>query len=132
LCDLRNSWLAWSPSANKLAGVALSYIWPGASALYLEQLVVHPTFRGKGLGRALLSSVCGPLSDGSVQKVVLTVSTDNHPASAFIKSSGAQPIHSEFAFKQELTSSQREHDAEHSHRGTSPKAPHNQPEPVLG
>jgi ribosomal protein S18 acetylase RimI-like enzyme len=98
LCDLRNSWLAWSPSANKLAGIALSYIWPRASALYLEQLVVHPLFRGKGLGRALLSSVCGSLAEGSIEKVIVTVSKDNHPGLALLRSAGAEQIHSEVAF----------------------------------
>lgn len=98
LCDLRNSWLAWSPSANQLAGVALCYIWPRARTLYLEQLVIHPTFRRRGLGRALLSSVCSPLAEGLLQRVLLTVSSGNQPAEGLFRAAQAETVSGETAF----------------------------------
>jgi ribosomal protein S18 acetylase RimI-like enzyme len=133
-CDVRNSWLAWSPSANRLAGIALSYIWPRASALYLEQLVVHPLFRGKGLGRALLSAVCGPLSDGAVQQIILTVSKNNQPALGLLRAAETEAIHSELAFvhKQTARSSGGQFSAAPSVEAKSSAPSRNQPEPVLG
>lgn len=98
LCDARSCWLAWSPSTNKLAGIALCYIWPRVATLYLEQLAVHPSFRRKGLGRALLASVCSPLSDGSIRRVLLTISTRNKPAHQLCRSAEAASLHSETAF----------------------------------
>lgn len=98
LCDYRNSWLAWSPFANKLAGIALCYIWPRTSVLYLEQLAVHPSFRRKGLGRALLSSVCSPLAEGAIGQVLLTISRDNLPAFQLCQAAKVEVLHQELAF----------------------------------
>jgi ribosomal protein S18 acetylase RimI-like enzyme len=133
LCDLRNSWLAWSPSANKLAGVALSYIWPRSSALYLEQLVVHPLFRGKGLGRALLSSVCGALAEGSIQRVIVTVSKDNHAGLALARSAGAEQMESEIAFVKKQPGAGTGSEVSMGRTGgvKSPAPSRSQPEPAL-
>src|SRR5271163_1764297 len=47
--------------AAQPAGFALYFYsystWEGHAGIYLEDLFVHPTFRGKGIGKALLSAV---------------------------------------------------------------------------
>jgi ribosomal protein S18 acetylase RimI-like enzyme len=97
-CDFQNSWLAWSPQANKMAGLALCYIWPGARGLYLEQLAVHPSFRRKGLGQVLLSRVSSALRDGTLTRILATISRENAPATRLYHSAGAEVLDNEVAF----------------------------------
>jgi ribosomal protein S18 acetylase RimI-like enzyme len=97
-CDFQNSWLAWSPHANRVAGLALCYIWPGARGLYLEQLAVHPSFRRKGLGHVLLSRVASSLLGGALTRILATISTANLAAIRLYQSAGAELIENETAF----------------------------------
>ncbi len=97
-CDFQNSWVAWSPQANTAAGLALCYIWPGARGLYLEQLAVHPSFRRKGLAKVLLSRVSSALLDGSLTRILTTVSANNFPALRLYDSVGAYVLDDERAF----------------------------------
>ncbi|HUR45657.1 MAG TPA: GNAT family N-acetyltransferase [Candidatus Saccharimonadales bacterium] len=97
-CDFQNSWIAWSPQANTAAGLALCYIWPGARGLYLEQLAVHPTFRGKGLAKVLLSRVSSALLDGSLTRILSTVSANNSAGIRLYESVGAHVLDYETAY----------------------------------
>ena len=60
--------------------------------LYVEDLFVKPTFRKKGIGRALLAHVAGLANERGCGRVEWTVLDWNEPAIEFYKTFGAAPM----------------------------------------
>ena len=77
---------------KQVVGMALVYFkfstWSGKS-LYLEDLIVTQSMRGKGLGKALLDRVIQYGSDNNVKRIDWVVIDWNHSAIAFYKGYGA-------------------------------------------
>ncbi|WP_072316551.1 GNAT family N-acetyltransferase [Sinomicrobium oceani] len=78
---------------GEIAGIALVYprysTWKGI-ALHLEDLVVSEKYRGKGLGKALLSEVVRYGKKLGVRRVNWEVLDWNEPAIKFYEQHGAQ------------------------------------------
>jgi ribosomal protein S18 acetylase RimI-like enzyme len=75
------------------AGYALFFsfysTWTGSS-VFLEDLFVRPSFRGRGVGKALLSEVARIAKQQGGHRIRLDVLDSNTPAIEFYKSLGAQ------------------------------------------
>jgi GNAT superfamily N-acetyltransferase len=76
------------------AGFALFFYnystWKGRRGIYLEDLFVHPEFRGKGIGKALLQQVAAIAIREGCQRLQWEVLDWNTPAIDFYKSMGAE------------------------------------------
>jgi GNAT superfamily N-acetyltransferase len=74
-------------------GLALYFFnystWQGRPGLYLEDLYVRPSHRGRGIGRALLQHVAQVAVDRSCGRLVWQVLDWNEKAIAFYRSLGA-------------------------------------------
>lgn len=77
---------------GEVAGFALYFLtfstFLGRSGIWLEDLFVRERFRGRGLGKELLSELRS-LTDGRVEWAVLDW---NEPSIAFYRSLGAAPV----------------------------------------
>jgi len=75
------------------AGFALFFYnystWQGRPGLYLEDLFVHPDFRGRGIGKALLLHLAQIAVRENCGRFVWQVLDWNQPAIDFYKSLGA-------------------------------------------
>jgi GNAT superfamily N-acetyltransferase len=75
------------------AGFALFFYnystWHGRAGIYLEDLFVKPAFRGKGIGKALLSHLAKIAVEEKCSRVEWQVLDWNTPAIEFYKSLGA-------------------------------------------
>ena len=75
------------------AGFALFFhtfsTWEGKRCLYLEDLFVDPEFRGKGIGKALLSHLAKECVTNNWSRLQWSVLDWNAPSIAFYKSLGA-------------------------------------------
>lgn len=60
--------------------------------IYLEDLFVDPAFRGKGIGKALLSSLARTAVDRDCGRLEWSVLDWNEPAIGFYKKLGAVPM----------------------------------------
>ncbi|XP_064207656.1 thialysine N-epsilon-acetyltransferase-like [Anguilla rostrata] len=65
--------------------------WKGRS-MYLEDIYVMPEFRGKGIGKALLSKVAAVARENQCVHLQLTVLDWNTPSQGFYFSNGAQDL----------------------------------------
>lgn len=81
---------------GEIAGMAIWFLnystWQGKHGIYLEDLFVRPSFRGKGFGKALLvhlAKICEVEGYGRLQWWVLDWNT---PAIDFYKGIGAEPM----------------------------------------
>src|SRR5260370_2607923 len=78
---------------GRAAGYALFFgfysTWEGRPGLFLEDLFVRQTFRGKGIGRALLANVAGIAQGENCYGVRWEVLDWNQPAIDFYKRMGA-------------------------------------------
>jgi GNAT superfamily N-acetyltransferase len=78
------------------AGFALYFpiysTWQGPS-LHLEDLFVHPEFRGQGIGKALLNSVAAAAVKRGCTRLQWDVLDWNQPAIDFYHSIGATMLH---------------------------------------
>lgn len=78
------------------AGLALYFhtfsTWTGKRGLYLEDLFVRPTARGKGLGEALLTRVAQIAVERGCPRVEWLVVDWNTPARGFYEKLGAVPL----------------------------------------
>lgn len=71
-------------SSGQLVGI-IRVVGDGHSIIYIQDIIVHPEYQGKGIGRLLLEEVLKRYDD-VYQKVLLT---DNQPQSvSFYRSSG--------------------------------------------
>jgi ribosomal protein S18 acetylase RimI-like enzyme len=63
--------------------------WEGTHGVYLEDLYVSPSARGRGAGRALLAALAGVCVDNGYARLELSVLDWNLPAIGFYRSIGA-------------------------------------------
>lgn len=66
--------------------------WLGRPGLYLEDLFVRPTARGKGYGRALLARLAQIAQERGCGRMEWAVLDWNDPAIQFYKKLGAEPM----------------------------------------
>ena len=64
--------------------------WVGRPGLYLEDLFVHPEFRGLGIGKALLQKVAAIAVEKNCPRLQWEVLDWNTPAIEFYRSLGAE------------------------------------------
>ncbi|GHT74555.1 N-acetyltransferase [Spirochaetia bacterium] len=64
----------------------------GKPGIYIEDLFVKSEFRGKGIGKALLSRVAGIAAERNCGRLEWSCLDWNNPSIAFYKSQGAQPL----------------------------------------
>jgi GNAT superfamily N-acetyltransferase len=86
-----------APSAEGIpAGFALFFptysTFLGKPGIHLEDLFVRPPFRGKGIGRALLSHLAGVVVERGWGRLEWNVLDWNEPAIGFYRSLGAAPM----------------------------------------
>ena len=78
------------------AGFALFFhnfsTWLGKPGLYLEDLFVRETMRGKGIGKALLLHLAGIARERGCGRMEWSVLDWNTPAIDFYKALGAEPM----------------------------------------
>jgi len=76
------------------AGFALYFFnystWLGRPGLYLEDLFVHPEFRGLGIGKALLQKVAAIAVENNCPRLQWEVLDWNTPAIDFYRAMGAE------------------------------------------
>jgi GNAT superfamily N-acetyltransferase len=76
------------------AGFALYFFnystWMGRPGLYLEDLFVHPEFRGLGIGKALLREVAAIAVENNCPRLQWEVLDWNTPAIDFYRAMGAE------------------------------------------
>jgi GNAT superfamily N-acetyltransferase len=81
-------------SEDKSAGFALYLFnystWLGRPGLYLEDLFVHPEFRGLGIGKALLQRVAAIAVERGCPRLQWQVLDWNTPAIEFYRAHGAE------------------------------------------
>ena len=77
---------------NKVVGLALYFYsystWKG-KCIYLEDLIVTETYRGKGIGKQLLDRIIQKAKEEDARRVVWQALDWNTPAIEFYKSLGA-------------------------------------------
>ena len=82
--------------ADEPAGYALWFhtysTFLGRRGLYLEDLFVLPTWRGRGIGKALLAHVARCAVERDCGRLEWSVLDWNEPAIRFYKSLGARPV----------------------------------------
>lgn len=78
------------------AGCALWFrsfsTWRGVHGLYLEDLFVRPSFRGRGLGRALLARLAAECREHGYARLEWAVLNWNEPSIGFYRALGAVPM----------------------------------------
>jgi GNAT superfamily N-acetyltransferase len=101
---LRNTLFGARPAAEvfiaRLGGepVGFALFYPdystfnAAPGIYLEDLFVNPSARGKGIGRALLAAIAQLAVERNCSSVEWTVLDWNEPAIGFYKRLGAKPM----------------------------------------
>lgn len=76
------------------AGFALYFFnystWEGRPGIYLEDLFVHPEFRGLGVGKALLKQVAAVAVEKDCRRLQWEVLDWNTPAIDFYRATGAE------------------------------------------
>ncbi|WP_026424466.1 GNAT family N-acetyltransferase [Actinokineospora inagensis] len=81
---------------GQVVGCALWFLnfstWRGTHGIYLEDLVVRPTARGQGLGKALLTELARECVRNGYHRLEWSVLDWNEPAIGFYKSLGAVPL----------------------------------------
>ena len=81
---------------GKPAGFAIWFFnfptFAGRRGIYLEDLFVRPAFRGKGIGKALLSHLAKLCIDNGWSRMQWSVLDWNTPSIEFYKSLGAVPM----------------------------------------
>ena len=81
---------------NELAGYAIFFrnfsTFIGRAGIYLEDIYVRPRFRGKGIGKKLLSKVIELARENNYGRVEWCVLDWNKPAIDFYKKLGAEPM----------------------------------------
>lgn len=81
---------------NKSVGYALFFknysTFLGKPGIYLEDLFVKPSYRGKGIGKALLSKIISIAKERNYGRVEWSVLNWNLSAIDFYKKMGAEPL----------------------------------------
>ena len=73
----------------------------GRPGLYLEDLYVRPAWRGRGVGRALLTALAQVARDRECRRMEWAVLDWNEPAIRFYQSLGARPLRDWTVFRLE-------------------------------
>lgn len=73
-------------SENEIAGFAV--IWNIAGEIQLNNIAIHPDFRRRGIGTALISHLSGELDPYHPEKILIEVNENNHKARQFYKHLG--------------------------------------------
>lgn len=80
---------------GEVAGMALFFpvysTWRGR-CIHLEDLFVRPAFRGRGIGKALLTKVAAIAGERGCARLFWHVLDWNEPAIEFYKTLGAEPL----------------------------------------
>ena len=85
-CDIAE----WNGEAAGLAVWFLNFsTFRGRHGIYLEDLFVRPAFRGRGLGKALMTQLAGRCVEQGLARFEWSVLDWNAPSIAFYKSIGA-------------------------------------------
>jgi diamine N-acetyltransferase len=94
-CDLAE----WHDSADGAPAVAGFALWfynfstfRGRHGIYLEDLFVRPAFRGRGIGRALLTGLAQRCVREGLARLEWSVLDWNEPALAFYRTLGARAM----------------------------------------
>ncbi|MGA0595917.1 GNAT family N-acetyltransferase [Enterovirga sp. CN4-39] len=78
------------------AGLALWYYtfstFQGRHGIYLEDLFVRPSHRGRGLGKALLENLAARCRSEALGRLEWSVLDWNEPSIGFYRSLGAEPV----------------------------------------
>jgi GNAT superfamily N-acetyltransferase len=102
--DLREALFAAHPQVfaevaeadGALVGFALWYVtfstWTGRHGIWVEDLYVRPSHRGRGIGRALLSRLAAEAARRGYRRLEWWVLDWNTPALRFYQSVGATPM----------------------------------------
>lgn len=81
---------------GQVQGFALFFMnystWVGRAGIYLEDLYVRPSARGKGLGRAMLVELARIARDRGCARMEWSVLDWNTDAGAFYRTLGAKPM----------------------------------------
>lgn len=81
---------------GEVVGMAIYFLtfstWTGRHSLYLEDLFVDPHARGRGLGRALLTSLAARAVEWGCARMEWAVLDWNDPAIGFYRAMGARPM----------------------------------------
>lgn len=79
-----------------IVGIAIWFLtystWTGRHGIWLEDLYVDDTQRGRGYGKALISSLAEVCVDREYSRLEWTVLDWNEPSIAFYRSLGAVPM----------------------------------------
>ena len=95
-CDAPKAFALIAEGEGKPLGFALYFFnystFLGKHGLYLEDLFVHESARGKGAGKALLSALAQIAIENDCGRMEWSVLDWNAPSIAFYKSLGAVPM----------------------------------------
>ncbi|MBI4939941.1 MAG: GNAT family N-acetyltransferase [Actinobacteria bacterium] len=85
----------WDTHA-RIAGTAVWFVsfstWRGRHGIWLEDLFVRPTYRGLGLGQALLAELAAECDRRGYARLEWNVLDWNEPALGFYRRLGAEPL----------------------------------------
>ena len=81
---------------DEIVGIAIWFLtystWTGRHGIWLEDLHVDESQRGRGYGKALIASLAELCIDRAYSRLEWTVLDWNSPAVAFYRSIGAEPM----------------------------------------
>ena len=81
---------------GEIVGIAIWFLtystWTGRHGIWLEDLFVFDRFRGRGFGRALISSLAAVCVERGYSRLEWTVLDWNAPSIAFYRSLGSLPM----------------------------------------
>ena len=66
--------------------------WTGKAGIYIEDLYITPDFRGKGIGKTILTYICKIADENDCPRIEWWVLDWNEPSIEFYKSLGAIPM----------------------------------------
>ena len=79
-----------------IVGIAIWFVtystWTGTHGIWLEDLVVDEAERGRGYGRALMSSLAAVCVERGYRRFEWTVLDWNEPSIGFYRAIGAEPL----------------------------------------
>jgi GNAT superfamily N-acetyltransferase len=85
-----------SDTRAEIAGIAVWFVsfstWRGRHGIWLEDLFVRPSFRGLGLGQALLAELAAECVRRGYARLEWNVLDWNEPALGFYRRIGAEPL----------------------------------------
>ncbi len=86
--DLSYNWVAVVDETT----VGFLFGWMLKNEYHLNNIAVHPDFRGNRIGRELLNTAINSISSRKTEKILLEVRADNHAAIRLYRSVGFQEV----------------------------------------